>query len=521
MYLQATPTDPVNNVWVIIVVTLFVLSMINERFTNILKLYLQIWFPDQRRDPTAYSNAPQWRRYIGDVLKLKNLSIPEIDIEDDRQRRINEKNRESGLITLTLICSIIIAIASGADLFLIIRSAPKTGLISYDDIWKRVKDIPIEEQIVRGSLFLFRHSIGFICTGLFISLGSKFWHDILDLLLFSSNVKRKLADPQTFQGETADAIVQRLQFTERQLASMALDQNTTLLSNDNVLYIMPGQIVNPDKSIQPCLWVHLKDNNFAGFPATIPVELPGSGQKLTVQLRFILNAQIPQLHIGSGDALTGEEHKLGTVCCILRKKRTIERYLLTCQHVQTGGAYRNDGGAFNGGPVHVRAGLSDQNNKWQFVGRWSFGLLTENLDVALVKLQVALPTQSTPFSSLPRAVTAADEFRTPVTMIGQVSGLQSGFIVNDQSDSVPFQFKDGVQQLRKLLVAARFTDGMKLEKFSDHGDSGAILYDATTRVPLGMVMGGSPEYTFAIPFDTLLRGVLSDYEIDQPNLPIA
>jgi hypothetical protein len=40
---------------------------------------------------------------------------------------------------------------------------------------------------------------GIVMTGLFISFGSKFWHDLLDLLCQVKNAKRLLSDPKEIE----------------------------------------------------------------------------------------------------------------------------------------------------------------------------------------------------------------------------------------------------------------------------------------------------------------------------------
>ncbi|WP_024772963.1 hypothetical protein [Aquimarina macrocephali] len=45
---------------------------------------------------------------------------------------------------------------------------------------------------------IFQHTIGYVITGLFLSLGSKFWHDLLDLLFKYKNVQQHLNQKSTY-----------------------------------------------------------------------------------------------------------------------------------------------------------------------------------------------------------------------------------------------------------------------------------------------------------------------------------
>lgn len=53
-----------------------------------------------------------------------------------------------------------------------------------------------------------RHTIGFIITGFFLSLGSKFWHDLLDILFKLKNTQQVLSDKKTYTDyDSADKLI--------------------------------------------------------------------------------------------------------------------------------------------------------------------------------------------------------------------------------------------------------------------------------------------------------------------------
>ncbi|WP_143774428.1 hypothetical protein [Niastella vici] len=133
---------------------LFALSLISERIANLYKLY--------------------WRN-----LRNKRTAIGE------------EKLRERKVMWTALVCGWIVAVIGGADLFTLLSSG---------------KLIDIFNAGLPGK---FRSYIGFFLSGIFISLGSKFWHDMLDIVLQFSNLKKFQADQQ--QQET--------QITQTQTAS--------------------------------------------------------------------------------------------------------------------------------------------------------------------------------------------------------------------------------------------------------------------------------------------------------------
>ncbi len=135
---MANPTDTATTVsiWQSVVMVLFTLSMISERIGTLLKLCF-----------TDASNA------IGTPLQ--------------------QKKHELKVLLIALFCGILTSFIAGSDLFYLINH--NGGLLSY----------PAQLQP--------EHIIGTILTGFFISLGSKFWHDMLDIILQFSNLKKSQA----------------------------------------------------------------------------------------------------------------------------------------------------------------------------------------------------------------------------------------------------------------------------------------------------------------------------------------
>ncbi|WP_276372929.1 hypothetical protein [Chryseolinea sp. H1M3-3] len=118
---------------------LFVLSLISERLANLYKLH--------------------WPN-----LRTRRLS-PSL-----------EKLREKEVMWLALVCGWIVSLLAGADIFYLLSEG---------------KLVSIYDVIASSNLFIIGRSlIGIFLSGLFISLGSKFWHDVLDIILQFSALKR-------------------------------------------------------------------------------------------------------------------------------------------------------------------------------------------------------------------------------------------------------------------------------------------------------------------------------------------
>jgi hypothetical protein len=147
---------------------LFILSMICERMANFLKLKL--------------SDTKTSLKVFG----FGNMKVREPD-------ESLEKDREYRILKLNIICGILTALALKADLVGIVNnvSNPQAAMG-----WAGFEDkISVE--------YILQVLIGCSLTGLFISLGSKFWHDLLDTLLYFKNMKKSVFDNQEIKNNLA------------------------------------------------------------------------------------------------------------------------------------------------------------------------------------------------------------------------------------------------------------------------------------------------------------------------------
>lgn len=139
-----------DNIWIAIVTILFALSLISERIANLIKLRL----------PTT-----RW------------------NLRDKRLGRSDEKIREGQILTLALIAGWIVAFISGADLFTLINDGKLLNYENYEFTWDPRK-------------WTWKPFMGMFLSGFFISMGSKFWHDVLDIVLQFSALKKYRAEKQ-------------------------------------------------------------------------------------------------------------------------------------------------------------------------------------------------------------------------------------------------------------------------------------------------------------------------------------
>jgi hypothetical protein len=167
------PQDQINSQTLAytIVSILFALSMISERLANMYKLY----WPDMR---------------------------------NKRPTTEGEKFRERKIMWTALVCGWIVAFIGGADFFTLIHNGTLVNIFT-NKFWSVEDSLP-------QTIF------GFFLSGIFISLGSKFWHDMLDIVLQFSNLKKYQANTASATADSAqaDALTSKVNLLEPQLRGM-------------------------------------------------------------------------------------------------------------------------------------------------------------------------------------------------------------------------------------------------------------------------------------------------------------
>ncbi|WP_136666826.1 hypothetical protein [Flavobacterium sp. H122] len=241
-------------------IIMMMLSFISERASNFIKLYFQskkIYIPFI---------------YIDKNQKLKWFLSAELQILAYKQpTEGGEKEREYRVMIINIIIGIIIAALTNANFFEIIKKITSSTTNKdvviiegwlMDDIDKakiigffylltflwslslmffnklQENNTVVNQYYVRTPFllwFLFtilflilsggekdteylkiiNHTIGYVFVGVFLSLGSKFWHDLLDLLFKFKNTQQALSENKTFTDyDTADKVMARAETSQ-------------------------------------------------------------------------------------------------------------------------------------------------------------------------------------------------------------------------------------------------------------------------------------------------------------------
>ncbi|MEX1002425.1 MAG: hypothetical protein WDZ35_09965 [Crocinitomicaceae bacterium] len=220
---------------------LLVLSMIAEKVTNFIKLN----YPDNpikaffNREPKLGKNAT-----IEDFESLK---------ETKRQREVQ---------TLAILISLTLAFGCRANLFKIYDPTFELGWININ--WSTYS--------IRDGVSDF---FGCGLSGIFLSLGSKFFHDLLGLLMESKNLKRKLKNREAVSDlrsiDEVDQYIAKLEpaIVEQQLGEkikkMPAVKSWEYSELDNTVDIYLGDISEEErKQLERFVEVQLSDRKMKG-----------------------------------------------------------------------------------------------------------------------------------------------------------------------------------------------------------------------------------------------------------------
>jgi hypothetical protein len=472
-------------------IMLFLLSMICERLADFLKNFI-----GQQNSKAAV--GVKKALFMGNTV---DKGLPGSISEDRRYYRI---------LKINILCGFATAIAMHADLFTILSNLeqPESTLTweKYDVSWWLIFPLSVISDTGVEQSFL-RFLLGCLLTGLFISFGSKFWHDLLDLLLEVKNLKRKVTDRRTYAlPETVEDLEAFIQAPESRLAMSADDLHHDSISKmPGVVSVGPGYMDLPSGRIG-CLEVHFNDEKaMLSVPATVKINVGKMSVPVPVNKFLTGNATIHAEIFGAG-IMAANQSKVngwGSLGCVVKKKgNATDRYILSCYHVLS--SIKTLTGAEVTREVIIKQkdkeGIQEDN-----VAVFEEGMRTETLDAAIAKI-TNLPGRFTNrIVSSPkkiRNVTISDaKDQTPVRIFSSKRKLEIPGIVFNDSWKQSFKYPDRDYELKDLIVLTRKL-GNNTRSMTEKGDSGSLVVDANNEA-IGIVVGGDDCFTYAIKMTTI------------------
>ena len=435
-----------------IAIMLFILSMISERLVTWIKLYFG---------------------QLGKALWLFSDESEDLTIASANQ--LDEKKKERKILGLNIVVGLLIAFLSHADLFSIFNSEPPYKSLGWDNVHFVLTWL--------GFANLLQLLLGCILSGFFISLGSKFWHDMLDMLLYAKNLKGKLSDSQTYEATSTDQLTEYLSFSESDLVRLAIEQNSQVLKTKfpNIQYLNDSiAIIKGER--KDILSIYIKDKNINGIPDKVPVKLP-SGKTYNVGTEIVQNTGVAKVSGGMDGSVSNSTSQgyTGSACCVA-KDQNGDQFMITNCHVLTAGDLNDPLDETGDDGVYY-------NN--DIVGKWSLGIMDEKGDFALVLLNDADDFISNNnverFENRFKDITKADFFSS-VTVRGNISH-KVGYIVDVVSNQIGIQYNYGKTIVfDNAILLGSAPDKQTCGQVTDFGDSGGAVFNENNEL-VGIITG--------------------------------
>lgn len=465
------PADSLDDL-IVICIILFILSGINEKITQLIRNYA----PFKIGSIWGIKSLKMWQN-VGKTAKTWKGS----------SRKVVEREVNS----LSFFTGLIIACAFHVDLFNMIGSDDPRAQLFWDaQKWDRYLN-PIDFIVLVLSLGL---------TGFFLTFGSKFFHDLLDLLFEVKNAKKKLADDNTFKVENTEQLDTFLNKSYSDIISSAISQNVAVLSNpDMVGSPSHGKMLKNNHWVD-CIDINLKGNDPGAIPPTVNFSL-STGQTVTVPVHVVMGLGQAAVHGEQGSPVSASvspKYK-GTICCMVKTPDNIKK-LVTCSHVMMNGSGDNNSGQL---AKHVPSnvdGFADGNFVW--------AKRNAVLDMALLQCDTTdFVYQVQPRKE--RAPSPADLMKK-VKIVRQGGNLVESYIINHcVTDGIPINYNGQHLSLFNLIRLSNVTIDGNTTTYSpptQQGDSGACVYDMLDS-PIGMIIAGDEKYSYAVAITRMLKDI--------------
>lgn len=449
-----------------IIIVLFILSLISERFITWFKLYF---------------------------FKKGNTLFGLFNWEEDYSVKSDdpelEKERERRILSLNLVLSIIISLLAHADLFKILQEESPFNALG----WKYQE----WENISHPFLTIIKTIAGCILGGFFISLGSKFWHDTLDMLFYAKNLKQKLSDPNTYDVENVKQLDDFLAVTNLEIVSSAFDKvKDELKQKKGVIGVGIGKNKNSGKYM---IDVMVDDTAILSSIDSFVSYKLSSGKEIKIPIEKTI-ATIPVIHIGPADSIANSAAKSiqGSVGCIVEDNEK-RNYILTCFHNVNDPD--NKDYIFNSIKKNDVSSPADSTTP---IGKITDAIRNNFIDAAIIG-----PISPEKLSNHVKRYGDIIGFKNVYEggekeNVGSkvfISGLaepgnKSGYVTHLYFNSI---FNYGTSEspmLHELQDLIAISDNNKA--VTDHGDSGAPVLDYDGNI-LGIIVGGNELMSFAMP----------------------
>lgn len=449
-----------------LVIILFLLSMVCERIADFLKNYLS--------DSYILKIKKEFFKVGNTITKFPN---------DDAK----EKARAFRILKINVWSGILLALILKADLIKIFNNITEPGRTLG---WNNITEYKALDFVLLP--------FGIILTGCFISFGSKFWHDLLDILYEIKNTKRILADPDTYKVDNTKSLQKlfdtyqsdfmKAAYLEAKTKYMAMEsvKAIAIKSNDQGYYF-EITVNEPNPDIQPFHQYLLDD----GTPKNIPIKIVVVSDPIIAQ----------SINLASRIFDINEPSNWGTLGVVVKMQgqESTKKYLLTCCH----NIIKPVRKITENEPHQIKA--ATMNPATFEIGTVYKGDRDHEMDAALIEIQTNEIINSVPQMGYPqkaRQLLNKDAGNVTAYIYGARSATENQTISKGIVTSIynTIKIKYGEEYFTLINMIAISNNDRAVSK---GGDSGACVLDSDNNV-IGLVVAGDSQTTYVMPIKTLL-----------------
>ena len=303
----------------------------------------------------------------------------------------------------------------------------------------------------------------------------------------------KMATPTTALPDSQTLNSHVVSLSGHEIAQLAINENEDKLKKEytNVIKLIPSYYLDGTERI-PCVDICLSDKAKHKIPSYLNYTKP-NGSRAQIRTRIITGFGNIKPQVARGDFVSNilTPKYVGTVGCIV-SDASEQLYILTCNHVMTNNKFSNPG-SIGAKAVELKYG------NFIDIGTWRYGKMDNTVDVALIALEHT-NTDPNDLDNLIYDVTENDSSLTIVNVKGAISKTKAAYIIHI-NQSMDVDYKDETIEIRGLIALS--SDPNFFSPITKEGDSGALVYTAIRRQPIGIVLGANTQFTYVIPIRTV------------------
>lgn len=474
-----------------LVTALFMLSMISERIAEFFKNYLS------RKKIKGYE-------IIGDATTKYPEDSPA------------ELRRHYRILKLNLVCGFVTALLCHASFFDFLQNMNDPGRMLK---WPATFHFTCSFKVFFSNLFFL---LGCFFTGAFISLGSKFWHDLLDILLAVKNAKKSI-DEAISQGLDFNSLSGDEKFA---LVSAAIKENKESWKNSiknyrgvSIAEKLVGKELLSTKQLSIRFNVSKKEELPEGAVNAVPVCVFYKGYKIptdvletgeaTAMGNTIDPGKMPRpLGSSIGRAATNFSGTLG-ISAMLTIDGVKHYCGLSCYHVLFPEELKKKRFLIESSadsniiqPRTINSPSRIDHNPQFNIGLAAKGKFTDFVDIGFFTTDRDSITDKVMDVDQPAKLhdlKKTDEGTLQVKICGRTSGMVTGTVFAVSTDPYINYFKND--------TAAAFTHELKgliqVKMKAAEGDSGSAVLTVQGNELVGILVACDTEYSYVIPVDYL------------------